>query len=53
MGHYLSDMLPDPEVICEKCKQGIYPKSQLDAWQGYLRGCECKEPKPKKIKQDK
>ena len=44
MGHYLSDMLPDPAVVCLNCMEGVYPEKQVIAWGGYLHTCECKKP---------
>lgn len=53
MRHYLSDMLPDPTSLCLKCQRGIFPKLQINAWNGYLKGCDCAKPdscKPENVK---
>lgn len=50
MGHYLSDFLPDPSVVCLKCMEGIFPAEQTAAWGGYLDTCECKNPEPCSVK---
>lgn len=50
MGHYLSDMLPDPHVVCKNCGEGIYNSSELKAWGGLLLGCICKASEPQEVK---
>jgi hypothetical protein len=44
MGHYLSDLLPDPNVVCLNCHEGVWEESVVRAWSGYLSSCSCKKP---------
>lgn len=46
MGHYLSDLLPDPNIVCLICMKGIWPKETVQAWSGYLTSCKCAFPDP-------
>jgi hypothetical protein len=44
MGHYLSDLLPDPSVVCLNCKEGVWSKKTIQAWNGLLDTCKCDNP---------
>jgi hypothetical protein len=44
VGHYLSDFLPDPTIVCINCMEGVWPKETVTAWHGYLHTCTCKNP---------
>ena len=44
VGHYLSDFLPDPTIVCINCMEGVWPKETVNAWHGYLDTCTCKNP---------
>lgn len=46
MGHYLSDLLPDPSIVCLNCQKGVWDKDITAAWIGYLEACQCRKPDP-------